>query len=184
VEFLRVGNHPGVDLCNTCPIVDGEPVELLATPPDLGAWLAVALGQAPASRVEPDRSTLLWARRLREDLRAVLTSGGARTDALDGLNATLAALAAAPAVDGTGQLMLRSPRPQVQLRLELARLAIDACGLDPDRVRRCANPECVLLFYDTTRSGTRRWHDMASCGNRAKAAAHYERTRRSGRRPA
>lgn len=184
MEFLWVGNHSGVDLCNTRPVVDGVPVELLATPRDLGSWLAAALRVAPASRIEPDRSTLAWARRLREELRAVLLSGGTRTGALDGLNATLSGLSAVPAVDGSGQLVLRSPRPQVQLRLELARLAIDACSLDPGRVRRCADPKCVLVFYDATRSGTRRWHDMATCGNRAKAAAHYERTKQNGPRRA
>ncbi len=180
--FLWVGNHPGVDLCNTCPVVDGEPVELLKEPEDLGAWLSAALGRTPAPLAEPDRATLTWARRLREDLRAVLVSAGPRTGVLDGLNASLAGLSAVPAVDGAGHLVLRSPRPQVQLRLELASLAIDACGLDPGRVRRCANPDCVLLFYDSTKSGTRRWHDMTTCGNRAKAAAHYERTRQSRRR--
>ena len=28
--------------------------------------------------------------------------------------------------------------------------------LEPSRLRRCARPECTLVFYDTTRSGTRR----------------------------
>jgi predicted RNA-binding Zn ribbon-like protein len=43
------------------------------------------------------------------------------------------------------------------------------------RVRRCSNPECVLWFLDTTRSGTRRWCSMAGCGNRLKARRHYRR---------
>jgi predicted RNA-binding Zn ribbon-like protein len=46
-----------------------------------------------------------------------------------------------------------------------------------DRVRKCANPECVLWFSDTTRSGTRRWCSMSGCGNRLKARRHYRRTR-------
>jgi predicted RNA-binding Zn ribbon-like protein len=45
----------------------------------------------------------------------------------------------------------------------------------PDRVKHCANPDCVLWFDDTTRSGTRRWCSMAACGNRLKARRHYER---------
>jgi predicted RNA-binding Zn ribbon-like protein len=35
----------------------------------------------------------------------------------------------------------------------------------------------LLHFYDTTKSGTRRWCSMAVCGNRAKAARHYERAK-------
>jgi predicted RNA-binding Zn ribbon-like protein len=45
------------------------------------------------------------------------------------------------------------------------------------RVRRCANDQCLWLFVDESKSGTRRWCDMASCGNRAKARRHYLRTR-------
>lgn len=41
------------------------------------------------------------------------------------------------------------------------------------RVRRCANEKCLWLFLDESKSGTRRWCDMASCGNRAKAHRHY-----------
>lgn len=45
------------------------------------------------------------------------------------------------------------------------------------RVRRCANEKCLWLFLDQSKSGTRRWCDMASCGNRAKARRHYTRTK-------
>jgi predicted RNA-binding Zn ribbon-like protein len=46
------------------------------------------------------------------------------------------------------------------------------------RIRRCANDRCLWLFVDTSKSGTRRWCDMTSCGNRAKAARHYSKVRR------
>jgi len=45
-------------------------------------------------------------------------------------------------------------------------------------VKACQNPQCVLLFYDTTKNHARRWCSMAACGNRAKVAAHYQRARR------
>jgi predicted RNA-binding Zn ribbon-like protein len=45
-----------------------------------------------------------------------------------------------------------------------------------DRVRECPGAGgCGRLFLDTSRSGTRRWCDMRTCGNRAKARAHYAR---------
>jgi predicted RNA-binding Zn ribbon-like protein len=110
-------------------------------------------------------------------LRAVLTAPSDRGPALDELNTILGELSCAPAVDMHGEVHLRSDHPQTQLCLDLAGLAIDASGLPAGRVHRCANPRCVLLFYDTTKSGTRRWHDMATCGNQAKAVAHHARTR-------
>jgi predicted RNA-binding Zn ribbon-like protein len=44
-----------------------------------------------------------------------------------------------------------------------------------DRIRECANDTCQWLFYDESRTGRRRWCDMATCGNRAKARRHRER---------
>lgn len=48
---------------------------------------------------------------------------------------------------------------------------------DDRRLRRCANEECLWLFMDHSKGGTRRWCDMNSCGNRAKAKRHYQRTK-------
>ena len=45
-------------------------------------------------------------------------------------------------------------------------------GGDIARVRTCAAPRCGRAFVDVTRNGRRRWCDMATCGNRAKAARH------------
>ncbi len=46
---------------------------------------------------------------------------------------------------------------------------------DLSLVKTCEGGGCILLFYDTTKSHTRRWCSMAGCGNREKAAAHYRR---------
>jgi predicted RNA-binding Zn ribbon-like protein len=48
---------------------------------------------------------------------------------------------------------------------------------DNRRLRRCANEECLWLFMDHSKGGTRRWCDMNSCGNRAKAKRHYARSK-------
>ena len=47
----------------------------------------------------------------------------------------------------------------------------------PDRLRICANPGCRELFVDRSPTGRRRWCDMRTCGNQAKAAAHRQRRR-------
>jgi predicted RNA-binding Zn ribbon-like protein len=49
-----------------------------------------------------------------------------------------------------------------------------------DRVRGCAARTCEWLFIDTTKNRTRRWCDMAVCGNREKVRRFRER---SARRP-
>lgn len=46
---------------------------------------------------------------------------------------------------------------------------------DLTAVRECAGYDCGRLFLDGTKNRSRRWCDMASCGNRAKGRRHYER---------
>jgi predicted RNA-binding Zn ribbon-like protein len=43
------------------------------------------------------------------------------------------------------------------------------------RMRVCANEECRWVFRDFSPAGRRKWCDMSTCGNRAKAARHRER---------
>jgi predicted RNA-binding Zn ribbon-like protein len=46
-----------------------------------------------------------------------------------------------------------------------------------DRIRICDNDTCRWVFFDESRAGRRRWCDMATCGNQAKAARHRARAK-------
>jgi predicted RNA-binding Zn ribbon-like protein len=48
-----------------------------------------------------------------------------------------------------------------------------------DDVRICASDACNWLFLDTSKNHSRRWCDMKSCGNRAKARRFYGRKKGS-----
>lgn len=50
-------------------------------------------------------------------------------------------------------------------------------NLDAARMRMCAGDNCGWVFLDSSRNGRRRWCDMATCGNVAKARRHYSRAR-------
>ncbi|MEV6975790.1 CGNR zinc finger domain-containing protein [Kitasatospora sp. NPDC093806] len=50
-------------------------------------------------------------------------------------------------------------------------------GQGAHRIKKCAHEACILHFFDTSQNGRRRWCSMAVCGNRAKAARHYEKAR-------
>jgi predicted RNA-binding Zn ribbon-like protein len=45
-------------------------------------------------------------------------------------------------------------------------------------VRECAADDCAWLFLDESRNSSRRWCDMAVCGNRQKARLHYQRAQK------
>jgi len=58
----------------------------------------------------------------------------------------------------------------------IVRAAIDLLTSDRrDRVSLCAEETCLWLFLDTSKNRSRRWCDMAQCGNRAKARRFHER---------
>ena len=48
---------------------------------------------------------------------------------------------------------------------------------DLARLRECAADRCGRLYVDRTKNGSRRWCDMGTCGNRAKARRHQARRR-------
>lgn len=99
-------------------------------------------------------------------------------DAVGGVDVTVALdgeIGAGSAGEGT-------TNPVDGLRLALALAVLDATTLDRTRIRRCQGDRCGLVYYDTSKNRSRRWCDMAACGNRAKAAAHYRRTKQ-GRTP-
>lgn len=63
--------------------------------------------------------------------------------------------------------------------LLLAEGALELITADPPaRLHTCASGTCRWLFLDTSKNRTRRWCDMKTCGNRAKArrysAAHRD----------
>jgi predicted RNA-binding Zn ribbon-like protein len=56
------------------------------------------------------------------------------------------------------------PAPAALARRVIEELA----AVDPVRLRCCARPECSLFFYDSSRSGTQRWHSEVPCGWRER----------------
>ena len=104
-----------------------------------------------------------------------------RAPSLDGLNRLAAGCV------GRSEVVLRSGGKLVaHVRWEagpaaasLARRVVEELGeIEPARLRRCARAECGLIFYDSTRSGTQRWHSEVPCGWRER-----QRRRRAHARP-
>ena len=62
-------------------------------------------------------------------------------------------------------------------------IARELTQMDKERLRVCANDECRWVFRDNSPAGRRKWCDMSSCGNRAKAARHRERRKQMSEVP-
>jgi len=194
---------PGEDLCldfaNTLTWRGSTaPTETLGGLPDLLDWLARS-GQPPSlaattatdwAHHDPRRAAHLFAEAiaLRETIFRCCFAVAARNDAPDAdFDALNRALAAAPprrrlVPDASVYAWAADDGPPSASRL-LAPILWSAADLlaraDQLRVRCCANDRCLWLFIDRSKAGTRRWCDMAACGNRAKAQRHYRRLRPS-----
>ena len=73
-----------------------------------------------------------------------------------------------------------------ELTAPLWRIAKSAADLlsspEVQSIRECAEETCGWLFVDRSRNRARRWCDMKTCGNRAKARRHYRLLARSRRK--
>ena len=127
-------------------------------------------------------AALIDARRVRAALRMLAERGPmsdrVRVDGLAEINRVLGRSAGTRRVEvRTDGTFYRSFVPVgdafAGLVIPIVESAADALILgELWRVRRCADPRCQRVFFDNTKNGRRRWCDMATCGNRAKAARH------------
>jgi predicted RNA-binding Zn ribbon-like protein len=131
-------------------------------------------------------ATLVDARRVRAALRALAergeTSERVRDDAVVEINRVLGRSAGTRRLDpdpdgGYARSFVPTGDAFAGLMIPIVESAADTLiGEELPRVRRCADPRCHRVFLDSTKNGLRRWCDMGTCGNRAKAARHRART--------
>lgn len=184
------------DFLNTDDLEHGFPVDRLPTLDDALAWFVgrgVIHGEGADRLRRQAMSDPVAAARdlarvhavrgaLREVADALAEQRPPRTGALDTVNRALHArqvIELVPAADGCVSVDHRHVGDPIDDAL--ARLAdplvTELTSGNPERIRICDNDMCRWVFYDTSRTGKRRWCDMATCGNRAKAARHRARVR-------
>jgi predicted RNA-binding Zn ribbon-like protein len=191
--FLFVSGHACLDFINTRLVVNGRLTDLLETFLDLVEWLvqaglverqqAAAVSDKWGGTPEAEQA-LQGARALRGVLHQMVQQIAAGQEvpamAIAAINRLLRDQQGHPYVDRQGTTFVRrfervflSPE---HLLVPIAEAAADLLtNRDFSRIRKCENPECVLYFYDTSKSHTRRWCSMSLCGNRLKVARHYHR---------
>ena len=161
---------------NTRDIEEGR--DELATPQQLGSWLSdrrlLDQGAPPRSR------DLAEALEVREALRGLLRANNG--EALDPRNPEALDAAAARArfslTFQPGREAALEPRAKGVAGAIGRILSIVADTMADGswaRMKACSNDGCEWAFYDYARNHSRRWCDMAVCGNRMKARAYRRR---------
>ncbi|HEV8362498.1 MAG TPA: CGNR zinc finger domain-containing protein [Gemmatimonadaceae bacterium] len=193
--FTFIGERLWLDFTNTDDVRRGVRTDVLRDFDGLLQWLAaahvldserLALMRRRAQQQPAGASaSLVDARRIRAAMRALAERGlsveRARLDAIAEINRVLGRSAGTRRVEERANgRFVRTFVPGgdafAGLLIPVVESAADSLiGGELMRVRRCADARCPRLFLDTTRNSRRRWCDMATCGNRAKAARFRHR---------
>lgn len=199
VEALElIGGELCLDFTNTVGGSRENPKERLHDYSDLVRWAAHAgaIGAEEADELltrgaeRPDAAEGVFARalELREAIYRIfdrIARGQAPAAAdLERLNAelepALGRLRVAPAPDGGFDLRFADEPILERVLWPLARSAAELLVSDDlGRVKQCGGDDCAWIFLDQSKNRSRRWCDMADCGNRAKARRHYRRRKRA-----
>ncbi|MFB5191918.1 CGNR zinc finger domain-containing protein [Alicyclobacillus fastidiosus] len=182
-QFPLISGHLSLDLVNTELVRRGTRHDLLVTVEDLTRWVSEmnqsgSLHPSAIPDVSNSPEVLQNVRKLRQVLRyhfVNITEGVLPSDDFrrhwEGLIAN-APFAYRLIGDSLVQVPIGTPSDAVASLVSLDVLRLLATG-ELLTLRRCANPDCVLLFFDAT--GKRKWCSMRICGNRAKVARHEHR---------
>ncbi len=176
-----------------------EPVERLQRYPDVLEWTKQAgaltddqvnsLLDIAADDMGAAAIAVVGFRDLRESMYRIFVAvawgeSPAAAD-IDTLNAALAdALAPSYLVPKGGRFVI-SWRDDTEaldrVVWPIVRSAVDLLTSDLlDRVTLCSGRTCEWIFLDESRNHSRRWCDMKTCGNQAKARAFYRRSKAQG----
>ncbi|MBL7501108.1 ABATE domain-containing protein [Frankia sp. CNm7] len=184
-----LGEPPAIELGNTIHAARGRPRDALLTVPDLVDWLRAMRPRLAAALTDDDlldagEDDLRMARALRDTIRALADAAAngraPDPDVVTALNrlARRTSWWRELRVDPEPRVVVSSAERPVAL--VLTALADDAVGLFGGpagaEVRACHGPGCILYFLH---GAPRREYCSAGCGNRARAARHYARTRRA-----
>ncbi|GAA2331439.1 CGNR zinc finger domain-containing protein [Streptomyces kunmingensis] len=169
-----LGEPLPLDLLNTRWVDDDGAHDLLEHPDGLTIWLTSAglAGTAPDTRETLDALLVT-----RDALSALTRSEGPDPDrARQMLNETLGHGRIRRLLGPAGpETVIETDTPGWLAAWRAAEHYLRLLDEGPARIRECANPVCVLRFYDISKNGGRRWCSMAACGNRAKSRRHYAR---------
>lgn len=176
-----LGGRLWLDFLNTTPAPVGD---LIATREGFERWLDAA-GLSSHGAQRPSDKTLSEALELRGTLRtlfdAMVSGHPIPQKALAVVNHHLAKSPRVLRLQAEGHQLALVEEGITADDVALTRIAADFARFVPDyqasRLRNCGNEACTLVFYDTSRNGTRRWCSMAVCGNRHKVASFRDRQR-------
>ncbi len=181
--FPYIGNNLAIDFLNTEIADRGGIIELLASPKDMYVWCqAAGLAVDKTVRNAELSQVLEFRNALKSIFVAVLDKQPIPQKSLSMVNQHLLNDSREQQLKcNDGKIELQPAQKKLSIESVLGRIASEAasllCSQQLDKLKKCANPKCVLMFLDTSKSGRRRWCSMDVCGNRAKAASHYINSR-------
>lgn len=118
----------------------------------------------------------------REALRGLLlTHNGVEEFGVESLNELVAAVSLGISFMADGRPLLGPAGGEDPAECIMARLLAEVFRAEAEgkwgRLKACGNPDCLWVFYDSSKNGLGRWCDMQLCGARHKMRRYRERQR-------
>jgi predicted RNA-binding Zn ribbon-like protein len=192
MDYLFLSGVLALDLVNTEVVVRGRRYDLLSSPEDGAHWWQEALRHHPdEEKVKGETQAIVWSsllleriKRVRAAIRTLCTNRVEQQafdqEALTTLNAILAM--GYPALDVISEQKMvpiygtrEADQGTILLPIALSAFHLFTQAEKP-RLHKCKNDRCILFFYDTTKSATRKWCTL-DCMNRARSLQHYRHVR-------
>lgn len=181
-KYEFVGNNLGVDFVNTEINVRGELVDLLLSESDVMQWLEQASIDVDLVQGMDLGNLLAFRKKARQLLSQIIEKQSIEDELIATLNKYMQ--------NYKMQYQLEHSATEYQLiKHNICQSTADIIGLlayelanllsseQRAYLKRCLNPDCVLMFVDNSRSHKRRWCSMETCGNRAKVSKHYRKVK-------
>ncbi len=193
--FLCDGENLALHLVNTEMMKRGKPFDLFTTPQDIAEWWQgqrlshPAFDEVSRGHEDPtlyDEELLKSVKTLRSALRAIFSAlvveDRPEQKDVNVLNAILSLGYSSLELTQEGDLWPVWHTTDTRHGTLLLPIALSAMRLitqgERTRLHLCENERCILFFYDTTKSSTRRWCSTG-CMDRARSIQRYREAKQS-----
>ncbi|HEV8125047.1 MAG TPA: CGNR zinc finger domain-containing protein [Gemmatimonadales bacterium] len=197
MEFRFIAGSPALDFVNTVDWAGDSPVEGERLPDyatlldwattsgniekKLATKLAGLAKADPAAAARAHAAALRARAALRTVMRETAEDGKPSRSATEAFNRLLRSALAHAALnpqgttrwswEGAGEDLSSPLWPVLWSGAELL------ASPDASLIRECGAERCGWMYVDRSRPGNRKWCEMETCGNRAKARRHYHRAK-------
>lgn len=175
-----------IELANTIRIVHGQETDLIKDSQSFISWLQSKNLIEDTDKVISSEFDKLFTKMIesrtviRNILKQISEVSYVEQQVLDDINSILKNIHIHIQINNLNGKLVKSFNTDSnfssKILLSLYNSLIDLLvDYDLERIKQCASNSCTLFFIDTSKNKKKKWCSMQTCGNREKAARHFNK---------